>query len=260
MEVAHEADAAMPPLPESPDDALGALRSAGIDRGVVGLSSALGVERLPADEAREVLDAWHADAAELPPQLGAWGALALRDPDPVDVDRALRDGGCVGVSVPATELADPAALDRLGPVLECLERRDGVLFVHPGPAAAGDWQPALTSYPASLLAAWLAWVAHGRAQHPRLRVLFAALAGLGPLHAERIAARGGPELERDDLTFFDTSSYGPRAAAAMAETVGASQVVYGSDHPWAGGRDQHSAHADAVSGVNAERLLAGVAS
>ena len=50
--------------------------------------------------------------------------------------------------------------------------------------------------------------------------------------SERLATRGGPAVDlRDPLTFYDTSSYGPRLVEAMARWVGPSQLVYGSDRP-----------------------------
>jgi len=58
------------------------------------------------------------------------------------------------------------------------------------------------------------------------------LAGLAPLHAERLAARGGPsEAIHDPLTAFDTSSYGPKAIDAMLRVVGVDRLLYGSDRP-----------------------------
>lgn len=260
LQVAHEPESMMPPLPELAGSAHAELRAAGLDRGVVALSAALGVESLPGGPARRILDAWHADCADLPDALSAWGSLPLTEATPADVDAALTDGR-VGVSVPACALGTPADLDALGPVLERLENRGGVLFVHPGPAPRGQWMPALTAYPASLLSAWMAWAAHGRAAHPRLRVLFAALAGLAPLHAERVASRGGPALASaalvDELTYFDTSSYGRLAVRAMAKVVGETQLVYGSDHPWAGRPGEHRLLPNALSQGNPERLLLG---
>jgi hypothetical protein len=80
--------------------------------------------------------------------------------------------------------------------------------------------------------AWHAFVAAGRPAHPHLRVCFAMLAGLAPLHAERLAVRGGaPDAALDPNVFYDTSSYGPRAIAAMAGVVGLDQLVTGSDRP-----------------------------
>ena len=57
------------------------------------------------------------------------------------------------------------------------------------------------------------------------------LAGLAPLHAERLFARGGPAPAVDPLCFYDCSSYGSRAVAAIGEVVGRSQILYGSDRP-----------------------------
>ncbi|HVW18791.1 MAG TPA: hypothetical protein VHB30_11140 [Solirubrobacteraceae bacterium] len=212
----------------------------GLDRALVALSSPLGIEALPRDEATALLDAFHDGAFALPAAFGVWGAVALDDPDPADVD-ALLDRGAVGVSLPAGALATPAGLDRVEALLERLERRDAPLLVHPGPApwspraAAGDvpgWWPALTTYVGEQAAAWLTFVTHGRPRHPGLRVVFAALAGLAPLHAERLEARSGHGAGGfDRRTFYDTSSYGRRAIAALAVAVGPAQVVYGSDRP-----------------------------
>jgi hypothetical protein len=94
------------------------------------------------------------------------------------------------------------------------------------------WWTALTDYVAQMQAAWVTFAALGRAEHPDLVVLFAMLAGGAPLLSERLAARGGPPIDvRDPLVFYDTSSYGPVAVEATARTVGAGQLVYGSDRP-----------------------------
>ncbi len=63
-------------------------------------------------------------------------------------------------------------------------------------------------------------------------MIFSTLAGLAPLHAERLSARGGPgHLAPDPLLFYETSSYGPLAIAAMESVVGSRQLLYGSDRP-----------------------------
>src|SRR5581483_7108432 len=79
---------------------------------------------------------------------------------------------------------------------------------------------------------WLTFATHGRRELPRLRIVFAMLAGAAPLLSERLATRGGPPVElRDPLTFYDTSSYGPRVVEAMARCVDPRQLIYGSDRP-----------------------------
>jgi predicted TIM-barrel fold metal-dependent hydrolase len=252
LEVAHEPATALDLLPHDPTAHAASLESEGVDTGLAALS---GVEALPPDEARALIGAWHADAAVFPSGLGGWGALALREATPADVG-AILAGGLAGVSVPAGAIAGPEQLDRLGPVLEALERGGGALFVHPGPAPDGAFLPALTDYVAGLSAAWLSWALHGRRAHPGLRVLFAALAGLAPLQLERLAARVGREpaerAARDPLTFLETSSYGPVAVHAVARVIGQESLVHGSDWPWATPRR----HGSLVPGELLERSAA----
>ncbi len=217
----------------------------GLDRALVCLSSPLGIEWLPRRQALELIDAYHEGALSLDEPFGVWGAIALDRADPDDVDRAL-ERGCVGLSLPAGALADVEALASLRPVLARLESRGAPLLVHPGPRGAahapraaahtsfGDplWWPALTDYVAGMQQAWLAFRVAGRACHPRLRVVFSMLAGLAPLHAERLCSRGGPQPSLPDpLVFYETSSYGPAAVGMLEELVGPEQLLYGSDRP-----------------------------
>lgn len=213
----------------------------GLDRALLCLSSPIGIERLCREQAEPLIEAYHEGALAIGGPFGVWGAVALDRPQAADVDRAL-DRGCVGVSLPAGELAGVDGVARLRPVLDRLEARGAPLFVHPGPGMTGVpsggslaeplWWPAMTSYVADMQAAWLAFQAAGRSDHPRLRVIFAMLAGLAPLQAERLSARGGPgHLAPDPLLFYEISSYGPAALAAIESVVGARQLLYGSDRP-----------------------------
>ena len=233
----------------------------GFDHALVGLSTPVGIEALPPGEAEPLLDAWDATAAALPPEILAWAALTVSDPDPDRLDAAL-DAGAVGLCLPAGALSHPLALERLGPLLERLERRLVPLFVHPGPpagsiASTAAWWGPCTTYVAELHAAWHAFMAWGRPAHPALHVLFAALAGLAPVHAERTALRGGPaRSEPDPRTFYDTSSYGPRALRAVAAEIGQGQLVYGTDFPVAPAppADDPAQH-QILASDNARRLL-----
>jgi hypothetical protein len=218
----------------------------GLDRALLCLSSPIGIERLCRDQAEPLLDAYHEGALSIQEPFGVWGAIALDRPDPTDVDRAI-DRGCLGISLPAGALAGVDELLRIRPVLDRLESRGAPLFVHPGPGIGGSlhgransegslteplWWPAMTDYVAGMQAAWLAFQAVGRPDHPRLRVIFSMLAGLAPLQAERLSARGGPgHLAPDPLLFYETSSYGPQATSAIEAIVGARQILYGSDRP-----------------------------
>ncbi|MFF2097178.1 amidohydrolase [Streptomyces sp. NPDC058202] len=235
----------------------------GLDLALVSLSSPLGIEHLPPAESLPLLDAFHTGALALPAPFGVWASPCLSAPDPAAVEQALRQG-CVGLQLPATALLDAVGWRTCAPLLDVLTRLDRPLFVHPGAAvfAPGvpSWWAALVPYQQQLHSAWFAFRAFGRARHPGLRVCFAALAGLAPLHGERLAARGGGRGEVDFDVFYDTSSYGTRAVDALVRAAGIDVVVSGSDRPYAPpvipdlGAD---AAVHALRTVNPARLLHG---
>jgi len=255
--------------PESVPERAAAIEDDGLDRALICMSSPLGVERLPRREAGQLLEAYHDGALAAGEPFSVWGAIALDRPDPDDVDRALARG-CVGVSLPAGALAGVEDVAALYPVLERLEHCGAPLFVHPGPGvrvstlafrsgssmAEPLWWPALTRYVSELQSAWLAFRVVGRPRHPALRVIFSMLAGLAPLHGERLLARGGPAWAEDPLTFYETSSYGNFAIAAVAALVGSPQIVYGSDRPVLDPSREQRAKLDwALLGETTERAL-----
>lgn len=221
---------------ETPQRRLELARADGLDRVIVAPSSPIGIEALPREEAQPLIDAHLAGIDDLGSEFAGWGPVALDRPDPDDVD-ALLSRGCAGITIPAGAMAGPDALEGLEPLLARAEALQATAFVHPGPARSSSlteplWWAALTDYVAQMQAAWLTFAAFGRRRHPGLGILFAILAGGAPLHAERLAARGGPPLDlRDPLTFYETSSYGPATIEAVAQRVGPDQLVYGSDRP-----------------------------
>lgn len=210
----------------------------GTDRVLYSLSSPLGLESLPPQEAAPLLAAWHALADGLDASAGVWAAPGLVEADPDVVAAVLAHPRVVGLQVPATALADPAALERTAPLLAVAESLDLPVLVHPGPVpevvatSLPSWWPALTAYPAQQAAAWFAWHVAGRALLPTLRIAFVALAGLAPLHHERLAQRGGALGRIDEGVYYESSSYGTRAIDAMVRVVGVDSVVHGSDRPY----------------------------
>jgi 6-methylsalicylate decarboxylase len=229
-----EPEAAIDLADHDPERRVALVDADGLDRALVALSSPLGIEALPAGDAEPLLAAYHEGVAVLPSRLGAWAAISLDDPDPAALS-GLLDRGFAGACVPADAFGSPAGFERLGPVLEMLERRDAPVLVHPGPARAATpatppWWPALTDYVAGMHRAWHGFPLWGRPAHPALRVCFAMLAGLAPLQRERLTARGGRAASDPDV-FLDTSSYGDRALDAVVREVGVDRLVHGSDRP-----------------------------
>lgn len=244
---AREAPATVEVGPAALESRLTELDDDGLNRAIVSLSCPIGVESLPRREAEPLLSAYERGVSELPRCFEAWGAIALEEASPGDVDRVL-DAGFVGLSLPAGAVSTPRDVERLGPVLGRLEQRGAALFVHPGPGLGGPdrpgsphgerdpsapaWWPALTRYLFEMQGAWLSFLIEGRPNHPELPVVFAMLAGCAPLHRERLAVRGGPAcMTADPLFFYDSSSYGTHALDAMVRCVGIEQIVFGSDRP-----------------------------
>ena len=140
--------------------------------------------------------------------------------------------GFAGVCVSAQ-----AVVRGLGALPDELARARQPLFVHPGPpgppaGGAPAWWTAVVDYPAQMQAAYFSWLEDGIERYPDLDVIFAVLAGGGPIQLERLYSRGGdPKRASDPRIHLDTASYGTRALGLSAEAVGARQLVYGSDRP-----------------------------
>lgn len=226
---------------ENPASRARLVHEEGLERALVAVSSPIGIECLPRAEALDLIEAHLTGIEAAGDRFGAWGPVALDQPDPDDVD-ALLARGCVGITVPAGALSSPDHLDPLDPLLARAAELEAPVFVHPGPGLGRTsrassltepvWWAAMTDYIAQMQAAWLTFAALGRRRHPHLQVVFALLAGGAPMLTERLAARGGPPIElRDPFTLYETSSFGRGLIQAMIELVGTRQLVYGSDRP-----------------------------
>lgn len=199
------------------------LERAGIDVAVISLQPTLGLERLEPSERSELEEIWEEGMLQL--AADAAGRLA-----PLSVGRPRP--GFAGVSVGADALDD---LDALAPTLDALSGT-GFVFIHPvsgaPPLGSPPWWPALVDYTSQMQRAYLGWLAHGQQRWPEVSVVFAILAGGGPIQLERLASRGvdvRSVLHRN--LFFDTASYGRRALELCIETFGVEQLVFGTDAP-----------------------------
>jgi predicted TIM-barrel fold metal-dependent hydrolase len=203
---------------------LAELERDGIDVVLVSLAPTFGLELLPTAEAERLRVAYHEGVLEAVASSGGrLRALAADHP---------RDG-FAGVCLPATAFGD---LDSLAPVLDELELRDELLFIHPGlspaPAGAPPWWQAVVGYTAQMQAAYAAWLAGGIDRWPGLRVVFAILAGGGPFQLERYGSRGfDVRRAQQAAVYFDVASYGNRAIELYLATLGGGALVFGSDAP-----------------------------
>jgi hypothetical protein len=233
----------------------------------VSLSAPLGIEHLPRRESGALIRAWHDGARQLPEHFKVWASVPSVDPDLGELAALLADDRFVGVQLPATDLASPAAWQRAAEVLRVAELAGAPVFVHPGPelvrplsgSLPGWWAP-VVGYATQLQAAWWGWQAcGGRADFPRLRLLFAAGAGLAPVHHERRTARGGDAPSIDRQVFVDTSSYGPQALDALVRVLGIDVLTLGSDRPYGVPIDQvfGDAATHAIRVTNPRRVLEG---
>ena len=122
----------------------------------MGLSSPLGIEDLPADQARPLLAAWHDGAAALRPDFDAWASVHRQDPDLRDSPGSWPTASSGCRSRPPGSPSRPA-VDRLAEVLAVAAAADRPVFVHPGPTAPAtdpadvrpDWWAAVVDYPES---------------------------------------------------------------------------------------------------------------
>jgi len=226
-----------------------------IDVAVVSLQPTLGLAALSEDESAEIVAVY--ESAILEVASAAPGRIV-----PLAAGSGL--DGFAGACVGAPKLA---GLERLGPTLDELVRRDALLFVHPGPArppaGAPAWWSAVVEYTAQMQAAHAVWLAEGAARWPALKVVFALLAGGAPFQLERLRSRGvsGRDVLHETV-FFETSSYGNRALELCLATFGVSQLVFGTDVPvldpeWGldAVRGFGDAVADALCNQNPARLL-----
>ncbi|RNL60546.1 amidohydrolase [Nocardioides marmoriginsengisoli] len=204
------------------------------------LSAPLGIEDLPRPQAALLIDAWHRGVRELPDHFRAWASVPSEEPDVAALHTLLAEDRFVGLQLPANAVSSPAAWERVAGLLLAAEVAGKPVMIHPGPqehrpqqARVPDWWHPVVGYVAQLNAAWWGWQAvDGRSLFRDLRIVFAAGAGLAPVHQERQIVRGGTDRPVDPNVFVDTSSYGPRALDALVRVLGIDALVLGSDRPY----------------------------
>lgn len=211
----------------------------------------------PLTAAREYNDFAADLVARYPRRLAALGVVHPMGGEPMlrEMDRAIRELGLRGfLVVPRYDdefLDSPRAL----PFFELCEKLDAVVFVHSADSclACEHMQHhrlvELVGRPneMTLVAAKLILAGHME-RLPRLKLLFARLGGAITLYAGRIqqgwetrVSRAdhpwGPDLLKESFmdslrrVHVDTQTFHPPAIRCAVDTIGAEQVLFGSDFP-----------------------------
>ncbi len=262
LELAGEPAYSVDPADHDVEARCGQAIEDGLGLALVSLSTPLGIEALPPEEAGDLLEAFHDGVLDLPAPFGGWAAACLSEVDPAALAEQL-GRGFVGLQLPASALLDAAGYDRVESLLTVLEAAGRPLLIHPGPVdgpvtePSAPWWAAVVSYVQQMHGAWFAFRVHGRPRHPGLRVCFAMLGGLAPLHGERFAARAGERNVIDPGVFVETSSYGTRAIDATIRALGIDGLLNGTDRPYAEPvvLELGAAAAHAVRRANPQRFL-----
>lgn len=233
----------------SVDAALEMMAGARIDTGILSVSTP-GVHLGDDGEARAMARAVNEFAADVvrrhPTRFGFFATLTLPDVDGAIAeaehafDRLGADGVVLLASVRGTYLGDPS----WDPLLECLDRRGAVVFVHPC-ALSGPEVPGIPPFAADFLLdttrAALNLARNGVLErYPRLRIVLSHAGGFLPFAAERVARIVSPDggnpagLARLRRFWFDVAlSSSPYALPSLLAFADPSRITYGSDWPFA---------------------------
>ncbi len=262
----------------TPNSAIGFMDSQEIATGILSLT-APSVVRWHKRERREMARRVNEYTAELvtkrPDRFGNFATLPLPDVDGalLELDYALdtlqADGVILLANYVGKYLGDPI----FEPLWAELDRRETVVFVHPGqpplPTIAGVAGP-LVDYPFDTTRAAVQLVLNGTMdRYPRVRVILAHAGGFLPYASHRFAELARvfvPEVPNaNDLLvkfqrfYFDTAlSSGPAALPTLKAFAGGSQILFGSDFPYApaGVASSFTEKLDAYDGLTADEHAA----
>ena len=222
---------------EAPTPRAALVRDDGLDLALIAISSPIGIEALPRDEALELIEAHLEGVQALPSEFAAWGPVALDGADPAMSTHCSRRGAASAISLPAGALAGsgPARRARPGARARRGAQAAAVRAPRPRPPRArrdsGLRRAALVAGADRLRRADAGGVADVRgARAPRASIDCGSCSRCSPAarrcSAERLASRGAPQVElRDPLTYYETSSYGPAAIELMARWWGRAAAV-----------------------------------
>jgi len=231
---------------------------AGVDRGVISLTTVFGVEGLPAEEAIPLCrinnDGLSEVCAQHPDRFSALATLPVGDIDAAiaEFERAMTLPGMVGGLLPGDGFLSLKRAERFRPLLEVIDRYSAMVLVHYG-KTANDAEPIKvdasdTSHPRMGTLDMQARLSQNMITFcltdylkafPNLTLLSHNLGGNIPFEIERMDHRTmidlppGTELPskkfRAAPVLVDCNSLGARSIELAAEVYGADKIVFGSD-------------------------------
>jgi predicted TIM-barrel fold metal-dependent hydrolase len=246
------------PVPDwSPERALGLMDEIGVAGAILSVSSPH-VSFVAPDEAKTLCRQVNDYAADLcqrhPQRFGAYAILPLRDIDAslAELRRGLDELGLDGAALPTNVgglyLGDPT----FEPLLEALDARGATVFVHPTSPACfecfGLGLPApMIEFPFDTTRTVASLLFSGAFErYPQIRFILPHGGGTLPLLATRIALVGSAfgagsrtrpaaeTLEALARLHYDTAlASAPHQIAALRAIAPISQILYGTDFPFA---------------------------
>jgi 6-methylsalicylate decarboxylase len=239
----------------TPQSHIELMDKAGIEKSYLSLSSPgvhFGDDSTARALAREVNDAGAAVKRDYPQRFGLFASLPLPDIDGalLELSRAYDelhvDGVIVLTNSQGLYLGNPA----LDPVLEEINRRSGVIFIHPTSAKGSELVDCgrprpMIEFLFETARTVVDYVLSGNAdRYPNVRVIVPHGSGVIPLLVERVQlfAALNPESEAEPVIaklrrcFFDLANTGSALQiSALREVCPHEHLLYGSDYPWASG-------------------------
>lgn len=249
-------DGGMPIPAWSEEAAIGLMDGIGIETAMLSVSSpfATTIDRRGAPALCRAINDFAADLRQRNARFGAYAML----PVPMiaeslgELDRALDTLGLDGVALPTNALGAYLGSANLAPLLDALDERGATVFVHPTSPCCFEqfglaFPAPMIEFPFDTTRAIASLLYGGNlARRRRIRFVFAHGGGTLPFLMPRIARIGSTQLvgagaiaeaEAAGLVrswHYDLALAGsPDQVAALKSIVPVSQIVYGTDYPFA---------------------------
>jgi predicted TIM-barrel fold metal-dependent hydrolase len=267
-------------LPATREDAfeqrLAIMDGTNVERQVLSMSGLAPyfLDSAAAIEGAQFLNNEHASICRnLPSRFSFFATLPMPHVDAAleEIQRAYDDLGAVGVTFTTSILARPLSDPAFEAVFEELNRRKGVVFLHPPGLSCGSPELRQSGHAWSIgapledaLCALQLMQAGFPKRYPELKIIVPHLGGFLPFLRYRldlsaaVTMRGQePPSQQMRKFWWDTANGEPDALLNTVHVCGADKVVFGSDYPfWNGPAYQHTVDYLELAGLSEVDLAA----